>query len=268
MSGIEADTHKGYSFLDTNVRFDIIYPQRPRHIKAVDFYKRFKNLELCIENIVNKEANKVTLTYASNFGTDLIRFLESEEKHSQKWDELSRERRIKRIQDFISQIRGQYTGSDVFPFYMALINSVQTILPDYEFSELREYTIELPNYLLVWLRINIRTRFSLHIPSYDANDESVRRFQQELNKLMRDGYFEKEQSEDVLIFINLLLLLIVGGVGGISVKEYGDLLYYTEDQPALKSYVKFQSKAPSMKEKEYDEWLKRGLAGVKAEVPY
>lgn len=260
------ETSKGYSFIDTNVLFDIVYPQRTRHTNAIAFYKGFRNLELCIENIVNKEANKVTIEYASNFGTDLIRFLVSEERHSPAWDALNRDRRVKRIQDFVSWIKGHYApDSPSFPFYMAIITGIQVILPDYSLLELKEYVIELPNSLLDWLRTNIRSRFSIHVPIYDPEDESIRKFQQDLKGLMQDGYFEKRQSADVMIFINLFLLLLVGSA---SVKYINELYYYTYDHPALTSFEKFKGKGPLMKEGKYNEWLKKGLTAINMKEPY
>ena len=74
------------NFLDTNLVLDIIYPERTRNKEAVEFYKRFRNYELAIEDQVQKECQTLMIRYLNKFSVDLQNYLSANDRHSKKWD--------------------------------------------------------------------------------------------------------------------------------------------------------------------------------------
>ncbi|MEM3907765.1 MAG: hypothetical protein QXZ17_13055 [Nitrososphaerota archaeon] len=252
-------------FIDTNVLLDIIYDQRQRHKLAMDFYKRFKNLELSVVFEVFKEANKVVEDYCSGFARDFSTFLISEEKHSTKWDDLSRGKKIKRLEDFKNWVNSRYKDDAVYPFYNAILTNVEVYLPDRSYSDIREFLLNLPSYFLLWLKVNIQTRFSIHIAISDISNDNVRKFQDELDKLMRSKYFDKTQKGDVRIIIELILLILYGSE---VVREYKQVTFYTLDNLLSSNFFKFKREMPIMNDTEFNDLMKKGLERITIEAPY
>lgn len=69
------------NFLDTNLVLDIIYPERQRNKEAIEFYMKFRNYELKIENQVQKECQTLIIRYLNPFTVDLQNYISTNDRH-------------------------------------------------------------------------------------------------------------------------------------------------------------------------------------------
>ena len=266
IAGINLSDQPGH-FVDTNIVFDIIYDSRVRHERAVEFYKKFKNLELSIEPRVHSEANSVILDYIQNFSQDLNNFLYTKNRHTKHWDSLKPLERKKRLQEFLTEITRQKKdlSADFFPFYKGMVDSVQVEMIDCDYEELKEALLEMPVQHLQMFKINVRNRFTYFSPAFDMDRQDMIDFEGKLKKKLKNEYFEKKQRADMEIVISILHIVLFGNDSEISIKF---ILFYTNDNDMMKNYGHLCDSPPDLEQTDFNDLLKKGISSVELNNPY
>jgi hypothetical protein len=257
------------NLLDTNVVFDLIYPDRPRYKKALEFYKNFKNLELSIEPKVNIECQRVTVEFIGKFSTDLENFLSHRNQRSKRWDQLNPKQRSDALNDFLNTHSNNNNShaKDILSFYTYTMKTIRSNLVHLNYIEVKEYLLNLSSELLGNLRQQIFVRFSYIIPYYAIDKEEIIRFIDSLREsiLGLDKSFSSSQKEDFNILVSLIQIYTFGDSES---RRYDSLLFYTNDENFLKSFNKLKNSDPSLNEKLLDGYLKKALEFISFEKPY
>ena len=256
-----------HHFIDTNVVFDIIYEDRIRHHQAIEFYKKFLNLELCIETKVNGEGCSVILNYITQFSTDLNNYISVKNRHGKQWDELKPMERRKRLDDFLDEKNNQrkIISNDSLPFYKQMIQLMKLNSIDSNIIEFREILIDLPMIHLENFKSNLRSRFTMHYPLLDFTEEKVLKFNESLKVKLKNGYFQKEQSVDMEIVISLLQLIIFGNASDVDIKRIN---FYTNDIKMIQNYQNIRDLPPELESASFETMLMNGITSVSIAKPF
>ncbi|MHB8561349.1 MAG: hypothetical protein ACYDAP_09365 [Thermoplasmataceae archaeon] len=233
------------NFLDTNLVLDIIYPERTRNKEAVEFYKRFRNYELAIEDQVQKECQTLMIRYLNKFSVDLQNYISANDRHSKKWDLLDQKKRSKILTDFIGEHKklGQKNNGDYFPFYKSLINLSRHEIIYLNFRDLKEYLMSLPSEVMRFLSEQIRTRFDYKIPYNSIEREDIIKFRQALNDSLLTSVFKRGQRGDRYILVNIIHLLLFGDSDG---KNYDKIVLFTYDKDFFDNFNQIKASPPAI----------------------
>ncbi len=252
-------------FIDTNILFDIIYKERTRHKKSIDFYRQFKNLEISVEIKVRAEANQVILKYINNFTSDLNNFLFTKDKHSTKWDLLTPLERIKRLDKFLDDYKKNKNKEEYFPFYNEMIMTLKNEIIDSTLYEIKEALIELPISHLQFFKVKIDSYFNFISPAFDVENNTIVLFNEKLKTKFKNKYFLNNQSFDMEIVINIFNLIILGSDSDI---KFDFINFYTNDNKFITNYKNIKLNPPDLEETELNNLLSDKINLIKFINPY
>ena len=257
----------GADLLDTNVVFDLIYPDRPRYDRALQFYKNFKNLELSIETKVHTECQRVTIEFIGKFTTDLENFLASRNRRGKHWDRLNAKGRSEALNDFLiaHSNNDKSHAKDILPFYSYAMKTIRSYLVQISYSEIKEYLLSLSSEILGYLRQQILARFSVITPYYAIDKEEITRLIESLRESILGKSFPSSQKDDFNILVSLIQIYSFGNSEN---EKYDSLSFYTNDDDFFESYNKLQKSPPPLDEKLLNDYLKEALKSITFHKPY
>lgn len=257
----------GADLLDTNVVFDLIYPDRPRYDRALQFYKNFKNLELSIETKVHTECEKVTIEFISKFITDLENFLASRNRRGKLWDGLNAKGRSEALNDFLSahSNNDKSRAKDILPFYTYAMKIIRSYLVHLSYTEIKEYLLSLSSELLGYLHQQILARFSIITPYYAIDKEEITKLSENLRESILGKSFPSSQKDDFNILVSLIQIYSFGNSEN---EKYDSLSFYTNDKEFIDSYKKLQESPQPLNEKLLNDYLNKALNSITFHKPY
>lgn len=253
--------------LDTNVVFDIIYPQRSRYKEAQSFYRGFEYYTLSIEIRVRSECNKVLNDYSMSFGYDLENYLLAKQRHRKAWDKLKPVERRRTLDKFLVDMGAKYKADkDGFiPFYRQIVERSKSSLSRMTFNDLRQFLFDLPSELMKHISKEIESRFTIISPYHDLDEEDTYKFKEKLKETLKNPYFTQNQSFDQTIFISIVHIFTFGDTDG---NLFDSITFYTSDTKFLKVYSNISSNPPKLPEKRFEGLFSSALNGIEFRNPY
>ena len=233
------------NFLDTNLVLDIIYPERKRNKEAVEFYKKFRNFELAIENQVFQECQKLIIRYLNKFTLALQNYISKNDRRSKKWDLQDQKKRSRILTDFLQEEkeRALKNNEDYFPFYKSLINLSRNEIIYLNFNDLKDYLISLPVEVMRFLSEQLKTRFEYILPLNSIEREDIIRFREALNNALAESVFKTRERGDRYILLNIVHILLFGDSNG---KIYDSIVVFTNDANFLKNFNRVKASPPGL----------------------
>ena len=193
--------------LDTNVVYDIVYTKRNRNSVAMDFYKKFRNLELTVTSTVKEECVKVLIKYSTMFATDLTNFLNGHNALGKHWDDIEVKGKSNLVNDFEKSIQNKSDYKVIHPFYQNIIKKIKQSIIFMNTENINGYLLELPATMQEYLLDSIDNMFTTILPNSIANGfmDTNKKFETLLK-----GYFNSNESSDLKILVTLIMLVIAG----------------------------------------------------------
>lgn len=255
------------NLLDTNVVLDVVYQERDHHQDSDKFYRTFNYFELSICSRVYEECNRVIINYTTRFGSDLLAYIESKQRRKKHWDAKDRSERKGVLLGFLSDmaIRYKNDSNGYLPFYKAILDRSRTNIQKMQFSELKEFLLEIPRIMLLYLQGEIKARFKVINQFVDIQQSDTFEFTDKLKNVFSNPYFAHRQSEDRRILVNMIGIIVFGDTEN---NKYSDVTFHTCDQPFTESFANITQLPPKLKNAKYDSYLSIALRALNFSRPY
>lgn len=234
--------------LDTNIVLDIIYNKRENHNIALEFYKKFNNYELSIENIVAVECFNVINKKVSDFTSDFRNFIISRDKLKKNWDSLEPIRRSEVLNDFLKDdSRKKFKGN--LPFFISIIEEIRDEIIYYNLDNVLKYLLELPGELEEFFKQTLDNKLTIIYPNTEvlniADHEINTNFKKMINFqaiIKNSNIFKSNQQRDLEILVNL-----------VNIKNYGTIdsqvsfiYFYLNDSTFENNFKAIKNKMPEL----------------------
>ena len=216
--------------LDTNVVFDIIYKKRDRNSVAIDFYKKFKNLELTIPVTVKQECIKVLIKYSTSFATDFNNFLGSQNTLRKHWDDTDITGKTNLIKDFEKGLQNKRDYQVIRPFYENILNKIRKAIVFMTTQNINEFLLELPGTMQEYFVDSMNNMFITIYPNNNA--PGYFKTYEKFKELLKE-FFDTKESSDFDILLNLIMLILVGDSNN---RKIDFINFYTSDKAFKKNY--------------------------------
>ena len=252
------------NIIDTGILLDIVYYRRPMHGNAMEFFKRYGNQGLAVENNVIKRCQRTVLKYAVKFVTDFCILLDgsaNENNQSNNWDSMDVTSRSVLLENLIRKsTETPAADSGGYEFFISpLVNNAKQYIVQMDEIHVREYLQILPAALTDHLSDSIKENFTYLLPlnSVDGRDTVTVR-----NALY--SHFLIDSMDTAMTLASLVCLILYGSPGK---KKYDFVNFYTEDESFVGNFMKIREDNPAYNMKD-GESIKMALKSISFEKPY
>ncbi len=253
------------SLLDTNVVLDIIYDKRNGNNDATNFYKGFKNYELSIEDIVNKECYEVVNKKSLDFVHSFKNFIIYRNKIKKNWDYMNISQRRDLLKDFLKNTEDRKSFENR-PFYTNIIGLIGNEIIYMDTQDVLDYLLELPGKIQDFIYNALLDKFSIIHSLIDIIDPRMPKKFLNLKGIMADrGYFKQAQKNDSEILLNMIYMI---NNGTSENNKVNFIHFYTMDLTFIKIFDKIKLESSVVSHNNLDECFKKGIDGITFRKPY
>jgi hypothetical protein len=257
-------------FLDTNVVFDIIYSERKRHKKSLQFYQNFKNLELRVSGKVLIEIGELlnsSLTALVLRIRDSIKHLELS---GRRWDDLQLSQRRKVLIEFENDINNdkKLIKMNQMEFVLNGFRKLENIILKYNFEEIQEALLSVADDLSEEVFSKVNSLFSPVYLDHDKVDSKQIEYSKKIDSKVISRFFNNlSSSKDKDIVMELLFYLGFGAKD----ENFRQIVLYTMDSGFEKNYLNFKNSKNECEnycEQEISNFLKSTCSNLYVEIAY
>ena len=247
---MENSVSKAY-FLDTNIVFDAIYPNRPRHPDFKNFYANFPQFSIGITNPVASEFNTIAARSAELLAKYLHNLIMDND-----WDKLDISKRgalLKNTRDELVNYVITNKEENKKEFVLDAFEAITSQLINSNKKEILDLLPYLPEDYLRQQQKEVKNRFI--ITPTDTSCSSYNKWKNAIKSLNNEvEAFKEKENQDYEIFCDIILLKRCGArYPDMSTASFERITFYSNDTKFIKNAEKLKEYINKKDNKSFEE---------------